>query len=65
MIDRRQHGEEREPKAQAPDDQLLLDRQQRLEGGGAQTIKDGTVGWEHEGAGDRMHLFLAKQPHAK
>jgi hypothetical protein len=32
MIDRRQHGEEREPKAQAPDDQLLLDRQQRLEG---------------------------------
>ena len=30
MIDRRQHDEEREPEAEAPADQLLLDRQQRL-----------------------------------
>lgn len=38
MIDRRQHDEEREPQAQAPDDQLLLDRQQRFDGGGAQFL---------------------------
>jgi hypothetical protein len=36
MIDRRQHDEEREPKTQAPGDQLLLDRQQWLDRDGAQ-----------------------------
>ena len=36
MIDRRQHDEEHEADAEAPGDQLLLDRQQRLDGGVAQ-----------------------------
>jgi hypothetical protein len=38
MIDRRQHDEERKPETQAPDDQLFLDRQQRLDRGGAQFL---------------------------
>src|ERR1700675_2068673 len=38
MIDRRQHDEEGKPETQAPDDQLFLDRQQRLDGNGAQLL---------------------------
>ena len=36
MVDRGQHGEQHEAQAQAPDDQLLLDRQQRLDRAGAE-----------------------------